>query len=99
MPVFLNLGDVPAANGIALEALMERYSQFEQYGYTPEKDDKLTQGQLIGWAISRLQDAKLHQVTESHKKWARQQLLVGIALAMAEVERLDRKAGKDGKLG
>lgn len=77
--------------------LEERRRQIDIEGYTTQHDDLHTQGEIAQAAADYLSPER---VTAAKNSWAqhkarhprRQQLVIGAALALAEIERLDRRS-------
>ncbi|QLG94676.1 hypothetical protein HZF02_23200 [Pseudomonas yamanorum] len=80
----------------ALSAVLaERRRQIDQEGYTPQNDDRHAHGEIAQAAADYL---SAEQILTAKNSWAlhkarhprRRQLVIGAALALAEIERLDR---------
>lgn len=75
--------------------IAERRRQIDQEGYTPQHDDLHVQGEIAQVAVDFL---SAEQILAAESSWAqhkaqhprRRQLVIGTALALAEIERLDR---------
>lgn len=80
----------------ALSAVLaERRRQIDQEGYTPQHDDRHAHGEIAQAAADYL---SAEQILTAKNSWAlhkarhprRRQLVIGAALALAEIERVDR---------
>lgn len=75
--------------------IAERRRRIDQEGYTPHYDDLHVQGEIAQAAVDFL---SAEQILAAESSWARhkakhsrrRQLVIGTALALAEIERLDR---------
>lgn len=93
--------DAIAAAGIpwsaaARDVLAERRRQQEVEGWTPEHDDELASGEISALAAEALRKAMLHPDWRPKSFDRREELKKAGALILAEIERLDRAAGKGG---
>ncbi len=93
---------VEAATQAALDVQAERRRQIEVEGWTPEHDDKHVDGKIAEEAAGYLMNGQhahtwdwcwKHKHPDSPKRVSRRrQLVIGVALGLAGIERLDRAA-------